>query len=180
MICTSLVNLPCFADRNFSRKAAKSELGIICCLLIFLSPKEWQTYRQNWFCFSTVCQVASTMYSMYGEMILLLFMSKNPFHHKNTTYRQDHFTIVCCDLTSFYYTIMMLDFDVHVLLITFHTVAILTFFNSTMPLTDKDGKFEHCLKSGLTKIILLLFCTQAGWQAIKEFTLILRRNKTKH
>jgi hypothetical protein len=27
---------------------------------------------------------------------------------------------------------------------------------------------------------LLLFCTQAGWQAIKEFTLILRRNKTKH
>ena len=77
-----LVNLPCFADRNFLRKAAKSELGIICCLL--------------------------------------------------------------------------------------------------MPLTDKDCKFEHCLKSGLTKIILLLFCTQLAGKAIKEFTLILRRNKAKH
>ena len=68
--------------------------------------------------------------------------------------------VVCCDLTSFYYRIMMLDFDVHVLIIMFNTVAILTFFNSTMPLPDKDGKYEHCLKSGRTKIILLLFCTQ--------------------
>ena len=63
---------------------------------------------------------------------------------------------------------MMLDFYVHVLITTFDTVVILTLFNLTMPLPDKDGKFEHCLKSGLTKIILLLFCTQPGWQAINQ------------
>ena len=109
-----LVNLPCFADRNFSRKAAKSELGIICCLLIFLSPKEWQTYRQHWFCSSTVLsscinylyivwwnvnQLCIVWWNVNSEMILLLFMWKNPFHHRNTTYRQYHFTI--CSMLRF-------------------------------------------------------------------------------